>query len=64
MSGGPAVLADTPDQQQPPVAGQPGINVGHEDLQWVKTASPPHSEVFLLIKHHRRRVINALAQYN
>jgi hypothetical protein len=42
---------------------QPRINVWHEDLQSVKTASPPHSEVFLSIKHPRRRVTNLMAKY-
>jgi hypothetical protein len=64
VRGRPALHTDTPDQQAPAMKGQPGITVGHEDLQWVKTASPPHSEVFLTIKHHHRRVTNLVAQYS
>jgi hypothetical protein len=64
MSGWAALSADPLDQQAPAMKGQPGITVGHEDLQWVKTASPPHSEVFLSIKHHHRRVTNPVAEYS
>lgn len=56
--------ADTPHQQAAAMKGQPGITVRHEDLQWVKTASPPHSEVFLMIKHRGRRVTNLMAEYS
>jgi hypothetical protein len=64
MGDRPTLQADPPNQQAPAMKRQPGVSVGHEDLQWVKTASPPHSEVFLSIKHHGRRVTNLMARYS
>ena len=64
MRDRPALYADAPDQQAPAMKRQPRVSVAHEDLQWVKTASPPHSEVFLPIKHQPRRVTNLLAKYS
>jgi len=63
MGSRASLYTDTPDQQAATVERQPRVSVGHEDLRWVKTASPHHSEVFLLIKHQGRRVTNLLAKY-